>query len=163
MLYIFSLLNFPAACQTMNPARRFLCAGLVLVWLVPDSFEVQAAFSQAMDSDFTLTLPAGRKECFYQTMKRDASLEIEYQVSDVFRVPFLEKSLLTFFFRTRVMSCSVDGSSCVLAVQSQIMFSDSPCHFLLLVTCFDLEVQIKRNFPGIILTPKKRLISVVPS
>ncbi|KAG2461490.1 transmembrane emp24 domain-containing protein 5 [Polypterus senegalus] len=41
-----------------------------------------AAFSQALDSDFTFTLPAGRKECFYQTMKKDASLEIEYQVLD---------------------------------------------------------------------------------
>ncbi|XP_015211713.1 transmembrane emp24 domain-containing protein 5 [Lepisosteus oculatus] len=40
------------------------------------------AFSQSLDSDFTFTLPAGRKECFYQTMKKDASLEIEYQVLD---------------------------------------------------------------------------------
>ncbi|KAK1164290.1 transmembrane emp24 domain-containing protein 5 [Acipenser oxyrinchus oxyrinchus] len=40
------------------------------------------AFSQSMDSDFTFTLPAGRKECFFQTMKKDASLEIEYQVLD---------------------------------------------------------------------------------
>ncbi|XP_028817572.1 transmembrane emp24 domain-containing protein 5 [Denticeps clupeoides] len=43
---------------------------------------VTAAFSQSLDSDFTFTLPAGRKECFYQSMKRDASLEIEYQVLD---------------------------------------------------------------------------------
>ncbi|XP_035270898.1 transmembrane emp24 domain-containing protein 5 [Anguilla rostrata] len=41
-----------------------------------------AAFSQSLDSDFTFTLPAGRKECFFQTMKKDASLEIEYQVLD---------------------------------------------------------------------------------
>lgn len=39
-----------------------------------------AGFSQSLDSDFTFTLPAGQKECFYQTMKKDASLEIEYQV-----------------------------------------------------------------------------------
>lgn len=39
-------------------------------------------FSQAVDNDFTFTLPAGRRECFFQTMKRDASLEIEYQVLD---------------------------------------------------------------------------------
>lgn len=39
-----------------------------------------SAFSQSLDSDFTFTLPAGRKECFYQSMKKDASLEIEYQV-----------------------------------------------------------------------------------
>ncbi|KAI7799819.1 transmembrane emp24 domain-containing protein 5 [Triplophysa rosa] len=41
-----------------------------------------SAFSQSLDSDFTFTLPAGRKECFYQSMKKDASLEIEYQVLD---------------------------------------------------------------------------------
>lgn len=41
---------------------------------------VISAFSQSLDSDFTFTLPAGRKECFFQTMKKDASLEIEYQV-----------------------------------------------------------------------------------
>lgn len=39
-------------------------------------------FSQSFDSDFTFTLPAGQKECFYQTMKKDATLEIEYQVID---------------------------------------------------------------------------------
>lgn len=42
--------------------------------------EVGAVFSQSLDSDFTFTLPAGRKECFFQTMRKDASLEIEYQV-----------------------------------------------------------------------------------
>lgn len=41
-----------------------------------------SAFSQSLDSDFTFTLPAGRRECFYQSMKKDASLEIEYQVLD---------------------------------------------------------------------------------
>ncbi|XP_051954798.1 transmembrane emp24 domain-containing protein 5-like [Xyrauchen texanus] len=41
-----------------------------------------SAFSQSLDSDFTFTLPAGRKECFFQNMKKDASLEIEYQVLD---------------------------------------------------------------------------------
>ncbi|XP_063056067.1 transmembrane emp24 domain-containing protein 5 [Engraulis encrasicolus] len=39
-------------------------------------------FSQSLDSDFTFTLAPGHKECFYQTMKSDASLEIEYQVLD---------------------------------------------------------------------------------
>ncbi|XP_069793623.1 transmembrane emp24 domain-containing protein 5 isoform X1 [Narcine bancroftii] len=43
---------------------------------------VSFGFSQSFDSDFTFTLPAGRKECFYQTMKKDATLEIEYQVID---------------------------------------------------------------------------------
>lgn len=45
---------------------------------------VISSFSQSLDSDFTFTLPAGRKECFYQSMKKDASLEIEYQVHQVF-------------------------------------------------------------------------------
>lgn len=43
---------------------------------------VISAFSQSLDSDFTFTLPAGRKECFYQSMKKEGSLEIEYQVLD---------------------------------------------------------------------------------
>ncbi|KAM6938110.1 transmembrane emp24 domain-containing protein 5 [Lycodopsis pacificus] len=54
----------------------------VLVALVSERFVVLASFSQSLDSDFTFTLPAGRKECFFQTMKKDASLEIEYQVLD---------------------------------------------------------------------------------
>ncbi|XP_050756969.1 transmembrane emp24 domain-containing protein 5 [Gymnogyps californianus] len=41
-----------------------------------------AEFSPSLDSDFTFTLPAGRKECFYQPMRKDASLELEYQVLD---------------------------------------------------------------------------------
>lgn len=44
---------------------------------------VISAFSQSLDSDFTFTLPAGRKECFFQGMKKDASLEIEYQVNQL--------------------------------------------------------------------------------
>ncbi|CAJ0920187.1 unnamed protein product [Ranitomeya imitator] len=39
-------------------------------------------FSQAVDNDFTFTLPAGRRECFYQTMRKEGTLEIEYQVLD---------------------------------------------------------------------------------
>lgn len=40
-----------------------------------------AGFTPSLDSDFTFTLPAGRKECFYQPMPLKGSLEIEYQVS----------------------------------------------------------------------------------
>lgn len=36
----------------------------------------------SLDSDFTFTLPAGQKKCFYQPMPLKASLEIEYQVLD---------------------------------------------------------------------------------
>lgn len=57
-----------------------LCVLSVLVALVSERFAVLAAFSQSLDSDFTFTLSPGRKECFFQTMRKDASLEIEYQV-----------------------------------------------------------------------------------
>lgn len=40
-----------------------------------------AGFTHSLDSDFTFTLPAGQRECFYQPMPLKASLEIEYQVS----------------------------------------------------------------------------------
>ncbi|KAG5276345.1 hypothetical protein AALO_G00130840 [Alosa alosa] len=59
-------------------SRVFLL--LSVVFLTKHS--LVAGFSQSLDSDFTFTLPAGQKECFYQTMKNDASLEIEYQVLD---------------------------------------------------------------------------------
>nr|XP_057929057.1 transmembrane emp24 domain-containing protein 5 [Doryrhamphus excisus] len=66
----------------MDVARTFFCVITVLFVVVCERFLALAAFSQSLDSDFTFTLPAGRKECFYQTMKKDASLEIEYQVLD---------------------------------------------------------------------------------
>lgn len=66
----------------MELVRVFLCVLSVFVSLLSDRLVVLAAFSQSLDSDFTFTLPAGRKECFYQAMKKDASLEIEYQVLD---------------------------------------------------------------------------------
>lgn len=64
----------------MGVVRLLLCVLSVFVALASERFAVLAAFSQSLDSDFTFTLPAGRKECFFQTMKKDASLEIEYQV-----------------------------------------------------------------------------------
>lgn len=71
----------------MEYVRLLLCALYVFVALVSERFMV-AAFSQSLDSDFTFTLPAGHKECFYQTMKKDASLEIEYQVINSFSFHF---------------------------------------------------------------------------
>ncbi|XP_075689314.1 transmembrane emp24 domain-containing protein 5 [Rhinoderma darwinii] len=55
-----------------------------LITLLATLYAVQRcwSFSQSVDNDFTFTLPAGRKECFFQTMKKDATLEIEYQVLD---------------------------------------------------------------------------------
>ncbi|XP_042338796.1 LOW QUALITY PROTEIN: transmembrane emp24 domain-containing protein 5 [Plectropomus leopardus] len=66
----------------MEVVRVILSVLSVFVALVPERFVVLSAFSQSLDSDFTFTLPPGRKECFFQTMKKDASLEIEYQVLD---------------------------------------------------------------------------------
>ncbi|XP_040025443.1 transmembrane emp24 domain-containing protein 5 [Gasterosteus aculeatus] len=66
----------------MEAVRATLCALSVFGALFPGRSAVLASFSQSLDSDFTFTLPAGRKECFFQTMKKDASLEIEYQVLD---------------------------------------------------------------------------------
>lgn len=66
----------------MEVVRVLLCVLSVFAALISDRFVGLAAFSQSLDSDFTFTLPPGRKECFYQTMKNDASLEIEYQVLD---------------------------------------------------------------------------------
>lgn len=70
----------------MEVLRLLFCVFSVLMTFITERFVVLAAFSQAMDSDFTFTLPAGRKECFYQTMKKDASLEIEYQVRQLSHV-----------------------------------------------------------------------------
>lgn len=64
--------------MTMDVVKLLLC---IFSLIVSERFLV-AAFSQSLDSDFTFTLPAGRKECFFQTMKKEASLEIEYQVLD---------------------------------------------------------------------------------
>lgn len=66
----------------MEFVRVLLCVLSVLVACISERFAVLAAFSQSLDSDFTFILPPGRKECFFQTMRKDASLEIEYQVLD---------------------------------------------------------------------------------
>ncbi|KAM3876090.1 transmembrane emp24 domain-containing protein 5 [Diretmus argenteus] len=66
----------------MDVVRVLVCVVAGVLAALPDRVAVLAAFSQSLDSDFTFTLPAGRKECFYQTMKKAASLEIEYQVLD---------------------------------------------------------------------------------
>ncbi|XP_033007430.1 transmembrane emp24 domain-containing protein 5 [Lacerta agilis] len=62
--------------------RRCLLASLLQLLLLLLPPPGASAFATALDSDFTFTLPAGRKECFFQTMQKEASLEIEYQVLD---------------------------------------------------------------------------------
>ncbi|KAF1553919.1 Transmembrane emp24 domain-containing protein 5, partial [Eudyptula albosignata] len=59
--------------------RLLLLLGCFALLLPPPG---AAEFSPSLDSDFTFTLPAGRKECFYQPMRKEASLELEYQVLD---------------------------------------------------------------------------------
>lgn len=54
---------------------------LLLATVPPVLLPGAAGFTPSLDSDFTFTLPAGQKECFYQPMPLKASLEIEYQVS----------------------------------------------------------------------------------
>lgn len=63
--------------KTRLPFPVLLLAALPPGLLLPGV----AGFSHSLDSDFTFTLPAGQKECFYQPMPPKASLEIEYQVS----------------------------------------------------------------------------------
>lgn len=65
---------------------------LLLLSVIALERSLVAGFSQSLDSDFTFTLPAGQKECFYQTMKKDASLEIEYQVIRIYFIPSLFQS-----------------------------------------------------------------------
>ncbi|XP_003418525.1 transmembrane emp24 domain-containing protein 5 isoform X2 [Loxodonta africana] len=55
---------------------------LFLAAVPPALLPGAASFTPSLDSDFTFTLPAGQKECFYQPMPLKASLEIEYQVLD---------------------------------------------------------------------------------
>ncbi|XP_009466639.1 PREDICTED: transmembrane emp24 domain-containing protein 5 [Nipponia nippon] len=76
-----------AGCRYRGPGGgrgrppRLLCLppGCLALLLPPPG---AAEFSPSLDSDFTFTLPAGRKECFYQPMRKEASLELEYQVLD---------------------------------------------------------------------------------
>ncbi|XP_067157020.1 transmembrane emp24 domain-containing protein 5 [Apteryx mantelli] len=62
-------------------ALPLLLLGCLALLLLPPP-PAAAAFSSSLDSDFTFTLPAGRRECFYQPMRKEASLELEYQVLD---------------------------------------------------------------------------------
>lgn len=70
-------------------------------------------FSQSFDSDFTFTLPAGQKECFYQTMKKDATLEIEYQVGH-WVVSLLKVILLIHLSIPRVCEPHMCVCTCIL-------------------------------------------------
>lgn len=51
------------------------------LWLLLPAVEVgEAGPPPIQDGEFTFLLPAGRKQCFYQSAPANASLETEYQV-----------------------------------------------------------------------------------
>lgn len=64
--------------RTATGQRLLVFVPLLLLLLPPPPRVL--GFVASLDSDFTFTLPAGRKECFFQTMKKEATLEIEFQV-----------------------------------------------------------------------------------
>ncbi|KAI2588742.1 TMED1 isoform 3 [Pan troglodytes] len=61
-----------------------MAAGAALalaLWLLMPPVEVGGAGPPPIqDGEFTFLLPAGRKQCFYQSAPANASLETEYQV-----------------------------------------------------------------------------------
>lgn len=57
-------------------------AALLVLLLGAVSVQRGLTFTQTVDGDFTFTLPAGQRECFFQPMKSGATLELEYQVLD---------------------------------------------------------------------------------
>ena len=54
--------------------------GLALWLLLPPVGVGGAGPPPIQDGEFTFLLPAGRKQCFYQSAPANASLETEYQV-----------------------------------------------------------------------------------
>ncbi|KPP72578.1 Transmembrane emp24 domain-containing protein 1-like [Scleropages formosus] len=59
--------------------RRTSCGCVAAVFVL--YFDVITGFAQSQqDSEFTFLLPAGRRECFYQTAAKNGSMEVEYQV-----------------------------------------------------------------------------------
>lgn len=64
-----------------------MAAGAALalaLWLVLPSMGMGGAGPPPIqDGEFTFLLPAGRKQCFYQSAPANASLETEYQVQKV--------------------------------------------------------------------------------
>lgn len=87
------------------------CPVLLLATVFSVLLPGAAGFTPSLDSDFTFTLPAGQKECFYQPMPLKASLEIEYQVSaEGEPASFLYPSYTASSPRTRLeTSCGLPG------------------------------------------------------
>ena len=65
---------------------------------------VQITFLNGMDSGFTFLLAARKRECFFETLKVNMSLDLEYQVYKYF-VDFL-----------KIISCINTNSFCRLHV-----------------------------------------------
>lgn len=56
-------------------------AKALALWLLLPAVGVgEAGPAPIQDGEFTFLLPAGRKQCFYQSAPANASLETEYQV-----------------------------------------------------------------------------------
>lgn len=53
---------------------------LLLLLLLPPAGVRGAGPPAVQDGEFTFLLPAGRRQCFYQSAPANASLETEYQV-----------------------------------------------------------------------------------
>ena len=56
--------------------NMFLLFGLILV-------VAQIQLSYAIETDFTVEIEAGKRDCFYQHLKKDSNFELEYQVGNV--------------------------------------------------------------------------------
>lgn len=68
--------------RTGEPVRMAAGAAVALaLWLLLPAVGVgEAGPPPIQDGEFTFLLPAGRKQCFYQSAPANASLETEYQV-----------------------------------------------------------------------------------
>lgn len=50
------------------------------------SVDLGFAFGRNKDTEFTFLLPPGATECFFQTATKNGSMEVEYQVNNIFKV-----------------------------------------------------------------------------
>lgn len=68
--------------QRCKETRLVVCLLLFLTLSVDLGF----AFGQNKDTEFTFLLPPGATECFFQTATKHGSMEVEYQVNNIFKV-----------------------------------------------------------------------------
>ncbi len=68
--------------ERCKETRLVVCLLLFLTLSVDLAF----AFGQNKDTEFTFLLPPGATECFFQTATENGSMEVEYQVNEIFKV-----------------------------------------------------------------------------